>query len=538
MSYKIEQKINGRIYVYEVESYWDKEKKQARQRRRYICPKERVYETSKSKAEEVKIEVEQKIEPENRLHGKPSNFISKTYGDVFLINHLQKTLGITDILKDEFDDNYKEMLALSAFMIAEPSSSYLFPYWHEEHYLENIKKLHSQDLSELYEYIGRHEGERVEFQKKWGQHLNPTSGIYYDITSISSYSENIEDVEWGYNRDKEYLPQINLGFTHCSKSSLPLSYNVHPGSIVDVTTLKNVIKTFHLFALKDLFFILDRGFCSISNILEMRNNKMKFIQPLSFSLKKAKDLVSKHKTNIGRTENAFCYEEELLYHLSDQIELEGIAFDAHIFYNEKAAIDYKHYIYRTLLGIENEIQKLNNFENVKECQKYLENSINCAYKKFFEIKDKTIIRNTEAVEEAIFRSGTFIFIVHGKKLAPQEIIGVYRNRDRVEKDINSLKNQIDTKRTRAHNRDTMNGRLFIKFLSLIVTTELRNVIKKDEKLKKYSLNEIIAELKKLKINCFDKQNKFMTELSKKQKLIFKAFKIDINTIFVNSEHGY
>ena len=41
-----------------------------------------------------------------------------------------------------------------------------------------------------------------------------------------------------------------------------------------------------------------------------------------------------------------------------------------------------------------------------------------------------------------------------------------------------------------------------------------NVIKGDPKLKKYSINEIMAELKKIKVNCFDKQNKFITELSK------------------------
>ncbi len=114
-----------------------------------------------------------------------------------------------------------------------------------------------------------------------------------------------EDVEWGYNRDKECLPQVNIGFTHCSKTSLPLSYNVHSGSIVDVSTLKNTIKRFNLFNLKNLFFILGRGFCSVSNIIEMHENKMSFIQPLSFSLKKAKALISKHESTICTSKNAF-----------------------------------------------------------------------------------------------------------------------------------------------------------------------------------------------------------------------------------------
>jgi len=36
MSYQVKQKIRGKIYVYEAEGVWDKEKKQARQKRKYL----------------------------------------------------------------------------------------------------------------------------------------------------------------------------------------------------------------------------------------------------------------------------------------------------------------------------------------------------------------------------------------------------------------------------------------------------------------------------------------------------------------------
>ena len=47
MSYIVEQKIKNRIYLYEVNSYWDKNKKQSRQKRKYIGPKERLNSKSK-----------------------------------------------------------------------------------------------------------------------------------------------------------------------------------------------------------------------------------------------------------------------------------------------------------------------------------------------------------------------------------------------------------------------------------------------------------------------------------------------------------
>ena len=516
MAYIVKQKINNHIYLYEVESIWDKNKKQARQKRKYLGPQKRIYKNFD-------------VELKKAIKNKPSNFICKSYGDVFLIYYLLKELGLYALLKKEFD-HYKEIVALIAFMIAESSASYLFPYWHEEHYITDIKKQNSQTISEIYEYLGRNEKGRLNFLKNWGNFIQPKFGVYYDITSISSYSTNIESVEWGYNRDKEQLPQINIGIMNCRKTLLPISYNVHPGSIVDVSTLKNAIKTFDLFQLKNLFFILDRGFCSVSNILQMHKNKISFIQPLSFSLKKTKDLVSKHKSDICTSKNAFSYKEEILYHICDKIEFNKIKFNAHIFYNEKVAVDYKHYLYKAIIEIEQNIKKIKPFKNNKEAEKYIDNNIIGKHKKYFKVKNRSIIKNLEEIENAIFRAGTIVMICYGKRIDKIKILDFYRNRDSVEKEINSLKNHIDTKRIRAHNQDTANGRLFVKFIALIIISKIINVIKKDKKLKKYSTNEIMSELKKLKMNSFDENHKFLTEFTKKQKLIFKSFKIDVEKI--------
>lgn len=76
MSYIVEQKIKGRIYLYKVESYWDKKKKQSRQRRTYIGPKNRVYKS--------------KLKPEK------SALINKSYGNVFLLKFIAQELGLLE----------------------------------------------------------------------------------------------------------------------------------------------------------------------------------------------------------------------------------------------------------------------------------------------------------------------------------------------------------------------------------------------------------------------------------------------------------
>jgi transposase len=86
--------------------------------------------------------------------------------------------------------------------------------------------------------------------------------VYFDITSISSYSSGMNISEYGYNRDKEKLKQINLGIISSSSSKLPLAYKSYPGSISDVSTISNLIISAKSWGISSILFILDCGFSS------------------------------------------------------------------------------------------------------------------------------------------------------------------------------------------------------------------------------------------------------------------------------------
>ena len=93
MSYIVEQKIKGKIYLYKASSYWDKDKKQPRQKRIYIGPKNK--------------------ENKSNIKAKSSDLITKNFGNIFLVKFLSNRLGITEILESIFPDNYFEILALA-----------------------------------------------------------------------------------------------------------------------------------------------------------------------------------------------------------------------------------------------------------------------------------------------------------------------------------------------------------------------------------------------------------------------------------------
>lgn len=113
-------------------------------------------------------------------------------------------------------------------------------YWCEDNYTYLDNPLSSQRISELFASITYEE--RLDFFKKWSSRIIDDEYIAYDVTSISSYSQSIDNVGYGYNRDGENLPQINLGMYTGEKTKLPIFYNVYNGSITDKEQLIFMMK--------------------------------------------------------------------------------------------------------------------------------------------------------------------------------------------------------------------------------------------------------------------------------------------------------
>ncbi len=121
--------------------------------------------------------------------------------------------------------------------------------------------LSSQSLSRMLSRIG--EGTvNLEFSRKLIQQICTGRTLVYDIASFSSYSQNISLLEYGYNRDGLDLPQINLSLIVDKDLGIPVMHDLYPGSIGDVSTLKNTVKKIEAQGIRNYTLIMDRGFFS------------------------------------------------------------------------------------------------------------------------------------------------------------------------------------------------------------------------------------------------------------------------------------
>lgn len=275
--------------------------------------------------------------------------------------------------------------------------------------------------------------------------------------------------------------------------------------------------------------ILDRGFFSTANIIDMssKKNHMRFIQPLSFSLNKVKELIVKNKQILSDTSTAFAYNQEILHHVQDKITFKDTRCNVHIFYNEKAELEQRHKFLAELLRIEKTFVKCNSKE---EFNSYIQNHLPEKYQEYFQWnpQSKNIEKNIYKIDEHLANLGYFL-ISTNENLDKTVILEYYRNRDTIEKSFDIMKNEMDGSRLRVHSSYNADGKLFVKFIALIIYMQITNQMKKCKLFDKYSLKEMINELKKIKITHIENFEPIISEFTKKNKKLFSELKMDIPT---------
>jgi transposase len=507
MSYIVEQAVKGHIYLYSVDSYWDKQKKQPRQRRTYIGKKDPATGA---------------LIPDDGIRD------AREFGNIFLLQTIARRVGLWEDLAAVFPDTWREILCIAFYRICENKALYLCNNWLDTVWSDEPVCLPSARISELLAQLGHTKVLTERFFRRWTQRYTTSNRfIVFDLSSISSYANGIDMVEWGYNRDCESLPQVNLGVIYGEPSGLPLFYSLYPGSIHDVTTLKNIVMELEILSLDTTIFVLDKGFYSKANLRHM--NGMKFIIPLPIRCCVERDLVAAVQAKIRSSEYAIRHREHVYYCIRTKFAIADNNYTAHIYLDEHRQADNRETFLRTLLDAE-ALVAAQGFTNKAQIEEYIADQLPNLEPYFSTRRNgprSVLVRNTQAIDAALGRMGMFVLITN-TDLSNETILGYYREKDGVERYFDSLKNNLFLKRLRIHSHHTMEGLLFVEFVAMILRCEMNVVLKNSKLHDSLCIPEMLSELRKLKQITFGKK-KALSEASKTQKDIFTAFGIKLDT---------
>lgn len=500
---------NGRIYVYEVESFWNKEKKKPDSHRKCIGHID-------EQTGEIVPNRPRAKNGNGLRQSKPESQITVTgSGSFSIVDKAARETGLMDCLKKVFPNHWPYIMTCCEFLASTGDPLYLIDRWsaHNETYLPN--GLISQRVSELLQCLTL--SKQQEFFRTWIAHNESKEYFALDITSVSSYSEFISMVKYGYNRDHEPLPQINLLMITGQKSKLPIYFMPLDGKIKDVKALKSVLENQTMITPKMLSLIMDKGFFSLYNLEALYKDHFHFALGVPFTSKIAKEAVEKYRDTIESHYNVVSVAGDEVYGVTELQKWEGHRLYLHIYFDsDKAAGEKKAFNHK----LHTTYQALCNDEKVND-EKFVETYFTIKETK---VRGRKVLYNDAAIENHLKnRVGWFVMASNFIK-DKTEALTIYREKDCVEKSFDDLKNQMDMKRLRVHSEETMNGRIFIQFLTLILVVWIRQKLSEVKWSNKYSYQEIMNEIGELKkISVEGKRKNLTLQTTSLQNQIMELF---------------
>jgi transposase len=521
-------KRSGLTYAYESIAYWDKDKKQSRAKRTLIGRLDP--ETGQIVPTDGR---RRKKKAETATAKRSPKAFEKTarcfYGATYLLDRIGEKLGISRDLKKCFPDNYQQILSIAYYLILEDKNPlYRFEKWGSLHKHPYGKEITSQRSSELFASIT--EDKKNKFFSLQGKRIMEKEFWAYDITTISSYSKLLRQVQYGWNKESDHLPQLNLALVFGEKSNLPFYYRKLAGNIPDSKTVKQLLAELDILGFNKVKLLMDRGFYSEDNINALFKDHLKFmiavkmsysfvrkeLEPFYDQFRSFENYSEKYELYYRTVQTEWCYRQERPYKKDQLTEKRRIYI--HYYYNiDQAAEDEKTFD-RLLLNLRHELEA---GPRKPEHEKL--------YAKYFETKT-TPKRGTKAriIEQSVNkvkRYYGFFALLTNEKMDAITALELYRNKDVIEKAFGNLKELLNMRRTLVSTEQSLEGKLFVQFVALIYISYIKKQMQESGLFKNYTLQGALDKLDV--IECFETpgQKLRVGELLQKQYDIYQGLDI-------------
>lgn len=333
-------------------------------------------------------------------------------------------------------------------------------------------KLGYESLSKLYDTLGRRQTNVLKLEEKLVAECSRQIAIDGHVIGCESAENDL--AEKGYKFRKLGEAQVNLLMAYDVNTNIPLLSRIYEGGSNDKVSVKDFLNQVDL---KDMLFIVDRGFYSTENINLFSSNGNQYIIPLARNLNTCRKAV--HSLEMH---DRFMYQKG----------------------KKASVIEYKDDIidgYRVLT-----YRDLN--ESTAEQENYL---------RHMEKGDKAYTK--EGFEQARYYMGVTVLQTSIDDKEPEEIYTLYKKRWQIETFYNYFKNKAGYVSLHAEDYYKTQGLAFIMLISSLIYHEM---VEAGKAVEGKSLETCLLEAKMVKAH--KRHGKWATcNCLKKQVALFKAF---------------
>ena len=465
---------------------------------------------------------------------------NRLYGDIWLLEQVALKTGIRQDLERVFKGNREivdDIMTLAMFPYLTTYTYSRVARWQDVERAPSVRSLTPKNITLLTQSIT--EQNRMDLLALRAGRLGKDELCAVDSTTRSAYGDSLADIHWGKNKDGLPLPQTTEVVVYTLNGHMPVYYRTFPGNMPDSRSLEVIFTDLDHAGFKDLVFITDRGYDTLKNLERyiLRG------QPMVMCVK------------CGQRQAARAIKE-----LGDFGALpDGMEIDADVrVYHKQYAIDYTVEGTGTSSRASDRLRLNLYFDPVRRGLELMELDITLRfqeeglaelmangttvdgddYKREFNYYKVTLDADTRAViafelnEKKVAKkqsqSGFFAIITHAVDFTAMEAYHAYKLRDEQEKYFCQMKSQMVSDRQRNWSEEGKTGRLFILFVSLILSSYVRHIWKSTRLSKLFTSSlDILDEMRPIRMIEHTNRAKVITPFVGKQVDISEAFGFEI-----------
>lgn len=478
--------------------------------------------------------------PSERKAGRPSSGdedSNKLYGDIWLLEQIADKTGIRKDLEEVLGGN-REMadaiMTLAIYHITTGNTFNRVAHWQRIFRTPYQRPLTSPDITHLTQSIK--EQHRMDLFRLRAARTSDGDLCAVDSTTRSAYGSSLADIKWGKNKERLPLEQTTEVVVYNLNTHMPIYYRTFPGNIPDSRSVETILLDLRHAGFPPLVLITDRGYESVRNLERYILDGQPLIMWVKVRQKMVLDRIRAFGSFVHCPDGMEVDEESRIYYRQYDIDYKvevrsgaekdadrlrlNLYFDPVRRSEELTSLDVA--VKRQRAALEEILQNglaMDDDESNRKNYPY--------FTLVLKDDDRTLVSyelNAKKVEEAKLSSGFYANVTHKMDFTPMQALDAYSLRDEQEKYFEQQKGPLGCDRQRNWSEDGKNGRLFIMFVALIMSSYLKYIWKSTALKKSFcSSLEILDEMRSIRIVEHKGKAKHITPFVGRQLEVCEAF---------------
>lgn len=446
--------------------------------------------------------------------------MNRLYGHIWLMEQVALETGIRQDLETIFENKaiVDDIMTLAMYSYLSDLSYNRIARWQEIERYPSERELSPTDITRLTQSIT--EKHRMELLHLRSLRLEKNELCAVDTTTRSAYGSSLADIKWGRNKEGLPLEQTLEVVVYTLDSHMPVYYRTFPGNIPDSRCLDTILLDLEHagFNEQKMVLITDRGFETIQNLKKYILKGQAMIMCTKVQQKHVLDKILRlgEFSTIPEGMQAdkdlrVCYQQ---YDIGYDVEgsnneiVEADRLKLNLYFDVTRRGEE---LFNLKVEIEEQRVQLEEFlttQAVLDDDKTLRSAYNY-FKIKYDCEDRTILSyelDEKKIAKAKRTSGFFAITTHKLDMSAIEVFQAYRLRDEQEKYFQQMKSQTDNSRQRNSSEDGKTGRLFILFVTLILSSHTRHIWRTTNLYNLFSSTlEVLDEMRS--IRCIEHKGK-------------------------------